>query len=164
MASNRLAPFPKRVNNEILEFRRLRSPDRFGELVIYCGAPGGTTWWDHVAAGFVASWFIFVARDFAQRELVIGFGPHGHRGDAQLFHGVSAGGIGKCDRILISELLDWAVYTYTKRPLSERILYSSVLGTPVDSIVFLSILGYFSIVGAAAMTASKLWGHLLFGG
>ncbi len=61
----------------------------------------------------------------------------------------------------VSELADWAVYTFTGRPLSERILYSSIIGTPIDSVVFLSMVGFFSVAGAAAMTASKLLGALI---
>ena len=62
---------------------------------------------------------------------------------------------------LISELVDWAVYTYTKRPLSQRILFSSLLGAPVDSAVFLGLLSLLSPVGIAAMTASKLVGAFI---
>ena len=117
--------------------------------------PGGTMW----PPVSLLVGFIFVARDFAQREV-------GHWVLALMAIGVMLSyfmaspqvALASATAFLISELLDWAVYTYTKRPLSERILYSSVLGTPVDSIVFLTMLGYFSIVGAAAMTVSKLLG------
>ncbi|MGF1461587.1 MAG: VUT family protein [Maricaulaceae bacterium] len=37
----------------------------------------------------------------------------------------------------ISEIVDWAVYTFTKRPLSQRILLSSAFSAPIDSTVFL---------------------------
>ena len=62
---------------------------------------------------------------------------------------------------LISELADWAVYSFTKRPLSQRILFSSVLGTPIDTVVFLTMIGFFSVTGAVVMTASKLLGALI---
>ena len=117
--------------------------------------PGGTMW----PPVSLLVGFIFVARDFAQREV-------GHWVLALMAIGVMLSyfmaspqvALASATAFLISELLDWVVYTYTKRPLSERILYSSVLGTPVDSVVFLSMLGYFSIAGAAAMTVSKLLG------
>ena len=117
--------------------------------------PGGTMW----PPVSLLVGFVFVARDFAQREV-------GHWVLALMAVGVVLSyfmaspqvAFASATAFLISEFLDWAVYTYTKRPLSERILYSSVLGTPVDSVVFLSMLGYFSIAGAAAMTVSKLLG------
>ena len=56
----------------------------------------------------------------------------------------------------ISEMVDWAVYTYTKRPLRQRILLSSAIGTPVDSIVFLSILGFFTPLGFVLMVIGKM--------
>ena len=106
--------------------------------------PGGTMW----PPVSLLVGFIFVARDFAQREV-------GHWVLALMAIGVMLSyfmaspqvALASATAFLISELLDWAVYTYTKRPLSERILYSSVLGTPVDSSVFLCILRHFPIVG-----------------
>ena len=61
----------------------------------------------------------------------------------------------------MSELADWAVYSFTGKSLSERILYSSALGTPIDSAVFLAGIGFFSAAGVAAMTASKMIGALI---
>ena len=57
---------------------------------------------------------------------------------------------------LISELVDWYVYTFTGRPLSQRILLSSAISTPIDSAVFLEMIGHFSFVGFAMMTAAKM--------
>ena len=103
--------------------------------------------------------FVFVARDFAQREI-------GHKVLLAMLVGVAISyfmadpfvATASAAAFLISELVDWAVYTYTKRPLSQRILFSSLLGAPVDSAVFLGLLGLISPVGIAAMTASKLVG------
>ena len=39
----------------------------------------------------------------------------------------------------VGELGDWAVYTFTRRPFSQRILISSLIGAPLDSIVFLGM-------------------------
>jgi uncharacterized PurR-regulated membrane protein YhhQ (DUF165 family) len=38
---------------------------------------------------------------------------------------------------LISETVDWAVYTFSKRPLSQRILLSSTFSAPLDQMVFI---------------------------
>ncbi|MBT3173116.1 MAG: hypothetical protein HN333_16985, partial [Rhodospirillaceae bacterium] len=62
---------------------------------------------------------------------------------------------------LISEFADWAVYSFTRRPFSQRILLSSLIGTPLDSIAFLAIIGHFSLVGVVAMTVSKMLGALV---
>jgi uncharacterized PurR-regulated membrane protein YhhQ (DUF165 family) len=100
---------------------------------------------------------IFVARDFAQRE-------GGHKVLLAMLVGVAISyfmsnpfvATASAAAFLISELVDWAIYTHTKRPLSQRILFSSLLGAPVDSAVFLGLLSLLSPVGIAAMTASKL--------
>ncbi len=62
---------------------------------------------------------------------------------------------------LLSEFADWAVYTFTRRPFSQRILLSSALGTPLDSIVFLALIGHLSAAGVLAMTLSKMLGALV---
>ena len=114
--------------------------------------------------------FVFVARDFAQREV-------GHKVLLAMLVGVAISyfmanpsvATASAAAFLISELVDWAVYTYTKRPLSQRVLFSSLLGAPVDSAIFLGLLSLLSPagvaalspVGIAAMTASKLIGALI---
>jgi uncharacterized PurR-regulated membrane protein YhhQ (DUF165 family) len=106
--------------------------------------------------------FVFVVRDFAQREV-------GHKVLLAMLAGaalsyVMAGpqvAIASALAFAVSELADWAVYTFTKRPFAQRILYSSALGTPIDSIVFLAAIGFLTPAGVAAMTASKMLGALL---
>lgn len=55
----------------------------------------------------------------------------------------------------ISELCDWAVFTFTKRPLRERIIISNCVAIPIDSMVFLGLVGIFSIPTFLVMCASK---------
>ncbi len=106
--------------------------------------------------------FVFVARDFAQREI-------GHKVLLAMLVGVAISyfmanpfvATASALAFLISELVDWAVYTFTRRPLSQRILYSSLLGAPIDSAVFLGLMGLLSPLGVGAMTASKLFGAFL---
>ena len=106
--------------------------------------------------------FIFVARDFAQREV-------GHKVLLAMLVGVAISyfmaspfvATASAVAFLISELADWAIYTYTKRPLSQRILFSSLLGAPIDSAVFLGILSLLTPVGIFAMSASKIIGALI---
>ena len=39
----------------------------------------------------------------------------------------------------VSEAIDWLIYTITDRPFSQRIFLSNLIGTPVDSIVFVCL-------------------------
>ncbi|MAF48806.1 MAG: VUT family protein [Rhodospirillales bacterium] len=120
--------------------------------------PGGTMW--PPVALLVG--FVFVARDFAQREV-------GHYVLLAMAIGVAITyvmvdrnlAIASAAAFLVSEIADWAVYSFTRRPLSQRILYSSIVGTPIDSVVFLGMVGFLSLAGAAAMTLSKLLGAFI---
>ena len=105
--------------------------------------------------------FILVARDFAQREI-------GHR---VIIAMLVAGGISyfmadpfiaaaSVAAFLISEFADWAVYSFTGRSFPQRVLLSSAVGTPLDSVVFLGMIGHLSVTGVIAMTASKMLGAL----
>lgn len=117
--------------------------------------PDGTLW----PPMSLAVGFIFVLRDFAQREI-------GHKVLLAMLTGAALSyvmaapyvAIASAAAFLVSELVDWLVYSLTKRPLSQRILTSSLLATPIDSAVFLFGIGAFSWVGLLAMTASKLIG------
>jgi uncharacterized PurR-regulated membrane protein YhhQ (DUF165 family) len=100
---------------------------------------------------------IFILRDFAQREI-------GHRVLGAMAVGAILSyfmadpfiAIASVAAFFISEIVDWAVYTYTKKPLRQRILLSSAIGTPIDSAVFLLILGFFSPLGFLLMTVAKM--------
>ena len=109
--------------------------------------------------------FVFVARDFAQREV-------GHKVLLAMLVGVAISyfmanpfvAIASAVAFLVGELVDWAVYSYTKRPLSQRILLSSLLGAPVDSAIFLGLLSLLSPVGIVAMSVSKFLGSFIVWG
>ncbi|MHA1598502.1 MAG: VUT family protein [Alphaproteobacteria bacterium] len=102
---------------------------------------------------------VFVVRDFAQREI-------GHRVLLAMLVGVGLSYVmanpyvaaASAAAFLVSELADWAVFTFTKRPLSQRVLLSSLFGAPVDSVVFLGGIGILTPPGVIAMTVSKLLG------
>ncbi|MEN6440778.1 MAG: VUT family protein [Syntrophobacter sp.] len=103
--------------------------------------------------------FIFVVRDFAQREV-------GHK----ILLAMLAGGIlswlmaspsvalASVVAFAVSELLDWAIYSFTGCRFSKRILMSSAISTPLDSIVFLGMIGLFSLPNIIIMTTSKMVG------
>jgi uncharacterized PurR-regulated membrane protein YhhQ (DUF165 family) len=106
--------------------------------------------------------FIFVVRDFAQREI-------GHKVLGAMLIGAALSyvmadpyvAVASAAAFLVSELADWLIYSLTKRPLSQRIIYSSLLSAPLDSAVFLFCIGHFSIAGVVTMTASKLVGAFI---
>jgi uncharacterized PurR-regulated membrane protein YhhQ (DUF165 family) len=63
----------------------------------------------------------------------------------------------------ISELVDWLVYTTSKRPLSQRVLISSAFSAPLDSAAFwflasFSVAGTFVLSTVLTSIASKLLG------
>jgi hypothetical protein len=120
--------------------------------------PGGEMW----PPMSLAVGFIFVVRDFAQREV-------GHRVLIAMLIGAGLSyvmaspyvAIASAAAFLVSELVDWLVYTFTRRPLAARILYSSLLGTPVDSVVFLWGIGHLTATGVVVMTISKMVGAMI---
>ena len=120
--------------------------------------PGGEMW---PPMSLVVG-LIFVTRDFAQREI-------GHKVIlAMLFAGVLSYimadpfvAIASVAAFLVSEFADWAVYSFTNRKFHGRVLLSSAVGTPLDSIVFLAIIGHLSVVGVVLMTLSKMIGALV---
>lgn len=97
--------------------------------------PDGTyfTW-----AVFVVG-FVFVLRDFCQREVGT-YGALAAIGVAgfitwQLTTPQLA--IASLSAFAVAELADWAIYTLTNKPLSTRVLYSSLLAGPLDTAIFL---------------------------
>jgi len=120
--------------------------------------PGGEMW---PPMSLVVG-LIFVARDYAQREI-------GHRVIIAMLVAAALSyvmaspfvAVASLAAFLISEFADWAVYSFTKKPLHERILISSAIATPLDSAVFLSVIGHLSWSGVIAMTVSKMIAALI---
>ena len=107
--------------------------------------------------------FVFVFRDFAQREI-------GHwvviamlgAGGISYFMSAPVVALASVTAFLISEAIDWAVYTFTRKPLSQRILLSSAVAVPVDTIVFLQMVGFFDWTAVVLFSTAKLIGALVF--
>ncbi len=104
---------------------------------------------------------VYVLRDFAQQELqhkvivamIIG-------SILSYFFSEKAIALASVSSFLIAEFIDWAVYTFTRRPLSKRILWSASLSVPIDSIVFLWMINQFNGLGVVILSLSKLIGVL----
>ncbi|ESQ86893.1 hypothetical protein ABAC460_21995 [Asticcacaulis sp. AC460] len=112
----------------------------------------------------IVTGLVLVVRDFAQREishwiigaLVIGLALSFLTSDPAV-------ALASTCAFAVSELVDWAVYTFIKRPLSERVAISTALSAPLDSVVFYAIAsttipGIFNIWSLASSVASKLAG------
>jgi len=105
---------------------------------------------------------VFVARDFAQRE--IGHRVIGAMLVAALLSWIMANpfvAVASLVAFLISEFADYLVYSLTKKPLAQRILISSAVGTPLDSAVFLGMIGHFSVLAVVLMTIAKMVGAVV---
>jgi len=68
-----------------------------------------------------------------------------------------------CVAFCVSELIDWLIFTITKKPLSKRVLFSTCVAIPFDTVIFLTgaeiaIPGIFSWWPLATSIASKLAG------
>lgn len=106
--------------------------------------------------------FAFVLRDYAQRAI-------GHKVilamliGAALSYWLASPFVATASLVafLVSEGIDWAIYTYSGKSFAQRILLSSALSTPIDSAVFLLMVGKFGWLAVTLMTASKMIGAAL---
>jgi queuosine precursor transporter len=83
--------------------------------------------------------FVFILRDLCQRE-VGNLGALVAMVAAAVFTwflATPALAMASMAAFLVGEMADWLVYTLTRRPLHERVLYSSLVSCPVDTAVFL---------------------------
>lgn len=91
----------------------------------------------------VVTGLILVVRDFAQREMqhkilvamAIGVGW-------SFYYASPAIAIASASAFAIAELLDWALFTFTRYRLSTRVMLSSLLAAPLDTTVFLYGAGF----------------------
>jgi queuosine precursor transporter len=124
--------------------------------------PGITVWstvWGDLYLANVIVGFVFVLRDYAQREI-------GHKVLlATLFAGVvtyfmvdPAIAVASVTAFVLSEMADWAIYSFTKRPLQSRILISSLVAVPLDTVVFQHLAGYLTPAAFITEVLSKALG------
>ena len=102
---------------------------------------------------------VFVLRDYAQREV-------GHKvllatlaaGAITWFMTTPGLAIASITAFAISEMADWAVFSFTGKPLQKRILISSLISVPLDSLAFLYLSGYLTPMSFSTETLSKAVG------
>ena len=111
------------------------------------------------SAGDFTVGVIYIARDFAQREvgknviylMIIGCVLSYLFADRQIaLASICAFGVG--------ETIDWSLYTFLSRPFSQRLLASSMLSVPVDTVIFLYLINQLNFAGFMVMTSAKLLG------
>ncbi|MDR3478477.1 MAG: hypothetical protein P4M14_10660 [Gammaproteobacteria bacterium] len=104
---------------------------------------------------------VYIMRDFSQREL-------GHYVIFAMLLGCflsyiladKAVALASVLSFFVGEVIDWLVFTYTKKPLSQRLLSSSLICAPIDSSVFLYMVDQLNVVGVVVLTLSKTIGVL----
>lgn len=106
--------------------------------------------------------FVLILRDMAQRQV----------GHYVVIAMLAAGAItylmvdphiaiASVAAFLVSETADWIVFTVTKRPLHDRILASSAVSSPLDSVVFLGLIGFLNPASFVLQTVSKFAGAVV---
>ena len=105
----------------------------------------------------IVTGLVLVARDFAQREV-------GNKVLLAMLLGLALSTltswitivVASAAAFLISETVDWAVYSFSRRPLSQRVMISSAASAPLDQVVF---------IGLASLVVPGIfaWGTVLTG-
>ena len=121
-------------------------------------APWSTPLGDLYIANVIVG-FVFVLRDYAQREV-------GHKillatlvaGVITYFMVDPAIAVASITAFVISEMADWAIYSFTKRPLQSRILISSLVSVPLDTLAFQHLAGYLTPAAFTTEVLSKALG------
>lgn len=104
---------------------------------------------------------IYIFRDFSQREIkhyvlvamLIG-------GVLSYIFSVPAVALASLYAFFTGEFIDWLIFTLTKKPLSQRLLLSALCSCPIDSIVFLALIGHLHILDFLIITLAKFAGVL----
>jgi queuosine precursor transporter len=117
-----------------------------------------TAWGDLFLANLVVG-AVFVLRDYAQREI-------GHRilvatlvaGVLTYFMVDPAIAVASLVAFVISETADWSVFSFWKKSVQSRILVSSLIAVPLDTVVFQHLAGYLTPAAFIMEVLSKAVG------
>ena len=105
---------------------------------------------------------VLVLRDYAQREV-------GHKillatfaaGVITWYMTTPALAVASLTAFFISEMADWAIFSFTRRPLQSRILISSLVSVPLDSFAFLYLASFLSLSTFSMQVVSKAAGVMV---
>lgn len=128
---------------------------------IFSYVPDFHIWGQPISIADFVVGLIYVMRDFAQREtkhwvilaMLLGCFISWLLAEEQA-------ALASVGAFAVGELLDWSIYTFTKKPLSKRILWSSVISSPVDSAVNLALLFQLNWLSFILMTITKILGAI----
>jgi queuosine precursor transporter len=123
-------------------------------------APWTTPFGDLYLANIVVG-AVFVLRDYAQREVghyVLAFTALA--GAITYVMVDPAIAIASVTAFMLSEMADWAVYSFTRKPIQERILISSLFAVPLDTLAFQYLANYLTPAAFTTEVASKALGVL----
>lgn len=129
--------------------------------VLFSVIPEITLWNNVVSPVDVLVGCVYVFRDLAQREIK-------HYVIVAMLVATSISyllaekqiALASVTAFFAGELIDWALYTLTQKPLSQRILWSSIISSPIDSIIFLYMTNSLNILGFGVLVIAKVIGVL----
>jgi queuosine precursor transporter len=124
-------------------------------------APWPTVFGDLYFANVVVG-FVFVLRDYGQRQV-------GHKillatlvaGIITYFMVDPVIALASLTAFVLSETTDWAIYSFTRRPLQQRILLSSLVAVPLDTLAFQFLANYLTPAAFTTEVLSKALGVLV---
>lgn len=104
---------------------------------------------------------LYILRDFAQREIGHKVGWAMLLGGAISYYFADAHiALASISAFLVAECIDWVLYTFTRRPLSKRLLLSAGVSSPIDTFVFLVVAHRFNWLEMTLVTLFKWVGVL----
>jgi len=129
--------------------------------VLFSIVPEVTLWNNVVSPIDILVGCVYVFRDLAQREIkhyviiamLIATGISYLLADKQI-------ALASVTAFFAGEFIDWAIYTLTKKPLSQRLLWSSIISSPIDSLIFLYMANSLNILGFSVLVLAKIIGVL----
>jgi uncharacterized PurR-regulated membrane protein YhhQ (DUF165 family) len=124
-------------------------------------SPWPTVFGDLYLANLVVG-FVFVLRDYGQRQV-------GHKillatlvaGIITYFMVDPAIALASLTAFALSETTDWAIYSFTRRPLQQRILVSSLISVPLDTLAFQYLANYLTPAAFTTEVLSKALGVVM---
>jgi uncharacterized PurR-regulated membrane protein YhhQ (DUF165 family) len=104
---------------------------------------------------------LYILRDFAQQEIQHRVGWAMLIGGAISYYFAAPSiALASISAFLVAETIDWFIYTFTKRPISDRLLLSAGVSAPIDTFVFLIVAHRFNWLEMSLVTFFKWIGIL----
>lgn len=115
-----------------------------------------------VTSADVTAGSIFIFRDLAQREIKHYVIIAMFIASAMSYFLASKEiAIASFSAFLTAEFIDWSLFTFTRKPISKRLLLSALLSCPADSGVFCYLMSSLSWLDFCLMTLAKFFGVYL---